>query len=521
MIALPLVISLCLTFYIALLGSLIITPYIRRQAHRMDFVDRPDGRRKSHQGAIALGGGVAVLIATIVAAFHGLAVASAAGSPQVTDFATLKPLIGLLAAGLLIVAVGLIDDRISMPGRYKLVGQIAACLVLIFSGSTFDMISILGYRGELGVLAIPFSLLWLLAAINAINLIDGIDGLASTVGAVLCATLTALAVMQGYYPGAIVALALTGALLGFLRYNFAPASIFLGDSGSMLIGLVVGAVALNSSSKEAAAMSMAVPFAICAIPLLDSTAAILRRKLTGRSLFVTDRGHFHHSLLVRGWSVRQTVLLIGLMSAVTCVGALISFHFDHSYIAILTVLGMIALLIVTKTFGHIEFALVRDQVRDATSALTTRGRKARDHHESRICLQGSQQWDHLWTALTESAQRHNLAQVELTLNLPALHEGFFAKWKSTKSSCASWKSWRLASPLLVDGQNVGLISVVGPATDDASLAHVGEIADLLEPVEDELRTMIRRLNSAGAATAIKQDMPVDAEADHGEPVEAS
>ena len=357
----PTLLAICLflTFFVSLLASLVLTPIVQRLAHRLDFVDRPDGRRKSHRGAVALGGGVAVLAATVIAAVWGLTVAAASGSSLIADPEKLKAVIGLITAALVIVAVGFLDDKSAISGRYKLLGQIVACSILIYSGLVFEELSLLGLSIDLGILKFLFSLVWLLALIIAFELIDGIDGLAATVGTVLCATLTLLAVLQGNYIGAIMILAVMGSLLGFLRFNLNPASILLGNSGSMFIGLMIGAVVLSSSTKETVALSIAVPFAICAIPLLDLAATVARRKLTGHSLRVADWRHFHHSLLVRGWSVRQTVVLIGLLSGVTCVGALASYYFEHSYIAILTVLAVVGFLVVTKTFGHIEFALIR------------------------------------------------------------------------------------------------------------------------------------------------------------------
>jgi len=511
---LVIIFCLVLTFYAALLTSLIVTPWVRTAARRFDFVDHPDGGRKTHSHAIALCGGVAVLISAVVAVLWAMSAASAMGQNLLEGLE--REYAGLMGAVLVIVFVGLIDDRISLRGWYKLAGQIAACCLLMGSGLLIEQLSVLGWNIELGVGTVPFTLLWMLAAINAINLIDGIDGLASTVGIVLCLTLTALAIMVGNYVSAIVVLALAGALLGFLRYNFAPASIFLGDSGSMLIGLVIGAVAIASSMKEAATMTMAIPFAVCAIPLLDSAAAIVRRKLTGRSVFVTDRGHFHHVLLVRGWSVRQTVVIIGLMCAVTCGGALVGLYFRQPIVAIITVLGMVAFLVVTKTFGHVEFALVTERVRSTASALADRRKMASsDVRQSCIQLQGSEEWREVWAALTESTEDYDLCRIELTLNLPALHEVFYATWDSGRHEHKNADPWRLASPLIVDSQTIGKIVVTGAGSEGSSFAHIGQIADFLEPIEEDIQRIVGELTarkqSASAAVATGNESAKDAQ----------
>ena len=349
---------------------------------------------------------------------------------------------------------------------------------------------------EIGLLTAPFLLFWLLGAVNAINLIDGIDGLASSIGIVLCLTLAALAWHRGFEAEAIVVLATAGALLGFLRFNFAPASIYLGDAGSMLVGLIIGAIAIKCTLKGPATIALAVPFALWAIPALDSAAAILRRKLTGRSLFKPDRGHFHHSLLIRGWSTRQVVMFIGLICATTCCGALLSYFFQREYIAVLTVAGIFSLLIVTKTFGHIEWALVRDRVRFTTLALTRRTDVGLGQvEESHIRLQGSQEWDQMWNKLTESAENHGICQIALTLDIPALHESFYASWKcstDTDTECA----WRITSPLIIDDRNVGNFMIMGVSPTGVSLRHISELVDFWDPVEECVCQVIAELSTS-------------------------
>jgi UDP-GlcNAc:undecaprenyl-phosphate GlcNAc-1-phosphate transferase len=403
---------------------------------------------------------------------------------------------GLLAAVILICAVGLLDDYVELPGRYKLAGQVVATLILVVSGLVIEKVAIFDRSYELGILAVPFTMFWLLGAINAINLLDGIDGLASSVGLVLSLTLAAMALLgpQMHEVQAIIALALAGALLGFLRFNFAPASIFLGDSGSMLIGLVVGAIAIRCSFKGPTTVALAVPVALWAIPIFDSAAAIVRRKLTGRSLFATDRGHLHHSLLVRGWSVRKTVLFIGVICAATCLSALLSYYLQNEWIAWTSVAAVITLLILMGIFGHVELALVRARVRSTTRALASRSEGAgRRVSESRIRLQGSQEWDHLWTALTESAEHYNLTRIELTLDLPALHEGFYANW-SCPAEGASGQDWRVVCPLSVGSQKIGTLVVMGVDHEEASLRHIGRVADFLEPVEESLRKVVASIS---------------------------
>ncbi len=477
-----------IAFFASLLAGLVITPIVRRKATELGFVDRPDGGRKAHAREVALGGGAAVLAATMLALVFALGAAAADGSiswpMQQADFYW-----GLLIAALVIGAVGLLDDFVGLPGQLKLIGQIVAAGILIRHGLWIDHITLLGYEFHLNWWgAMALTMCWLLGAINALNLIDGIDGLASSVGTVLCLAVAAITALQGNVAATLIALAMAGSLLGFLRYNFAPASIFLGDAGSMLIGLVIGSIAIHSSLKTAASAVLVIPLSLWAIPMLDSAAAILRRMLTGRSLFAADRGHLHHSLLVRGWSVRQAVLFIGLICLTTCAAAFLSYQFNNELIALATVLCVIIFLIVTKTFGHIEFALIKDRFH---GAIASRDSSEAGGRASSIQLQGTHDWNHLWTAIHERAPDFGLVRIQLTINIPSLHEVFYGKWDCpSDQKPAQDATWRVVLPLTVEESTVGRIEVLGAAEENHTVPQVIELVDFLEPLEDDIRQVL-------------------------------
>ena len=166
------------------------------------------------------------------------------------------------------------------------------------------------------------TIIWILGAINSLNLIDGADGWAGSIGTIFSITLGLIALINHHYVDAVIAFAIAGALLGFLRYNFPPASIYLGDAGSMVIGLVLGTLALRCSIKQAATVAFAAPLALWAIPLFDSAAAVMRRKLTGRSIYATDRGHIHHRLLTSGLSSTGVLTFIIVLCIITSFGVL-------------------------------------------------------------------------------------------------------------------------------------------------------------------------------------------------------
>jgi UDP-GlcNAc:undecaprenyl-phosphate/decaprenyl-phosphate GlcNAc-1-phosphate transferase len=223
----------------------------------------------------------------------------------------------------LIFVVGLIDDIYDIRPLYKLAGQALAAAVVAFAGLRIEFVGdpFGGGLILLGLMSVPITIIYLVGFANVINLIDGLDGLAAGVSAIAGMSLLVLAV-QGNRPGAaVLAAALVGACLGFLRYNFHPASIFMGDSGSMLLGFTLAAISLLGVMKTTAAIALAVPLLIIGVPIFDTASAILRRLRHKTPIYQADAGHIHHRLLGRGFDQRQTVLVIYGWSALLAIGA--------------------------------------------------------------------------------------------------------------------------------------------------------------------------------------------------------
>ncbi len=197
-----------------------------------------------------------------------------------------------------------------------------------------------------------------------------------------------MAGMQGDWATAAVAAALAGAVLGFLRYNFPPSTIFLGDGGSMLIGLVVGVLAIQSSLKAPAPVALAAPASLLVIPIFDTVAAIVRRKLTGRSIYCTDRGHLHHCLLRRGLSSRWALLVISSLSLVAAGGALASLALKNEALAVLAAADVVATLVLTRLFGHAELVLLRKRVTSVAATWLARP-SADQSRQEEVRLEGS------------------------------------------------------------------------------------------------------------------------------------
>jgi len=381
-------------------------------ARRIGFVDRPDGHHKGHDHAIALGGGLAVFLAASIT--FGVEYLSSE-KLQSLLFEQSLYLGGLLLAGIWIVCVGLVDDRFGMPGKYKLVGQFIAALIVVQAGLQIHSLTVFGFTLQLGVLSIPFTIFWLLGAINSLNLLDGIDGLATTVGIILCATIAVMALWIGHTAIAIVAAVFVGSLVGFLRFNFPPAKIFLGDAGSMLIGLIVGALAIGGSLKGTATVALAAPMAIWALPMFDSFVAIVRRKLVGRSIYATDRGHLHHRLMTLFGKNTRVLAVVAVCCAVTCAGALLSLFMRNDLFALGAVAAVFCMLIATQAFGHIELKMLLSRIKWLLMAIVQR----KGNQEVSFQIQGTRQWDILWQSLVEYGEKMELVDIRLDINLPS------------------------------------------------------------------------------------------------------
>jgi UDP-GlcNAc:undecaprenyl-phosphate GlcNAc-1-phosphate transferase len=307
--------------------ALLLTPLIGRVATGLGLVDAPGGR-KVHDRSVPRLGGVALVLAA------GLALAIVAAlRPGTIDTPTWLALRPFVIAGGMIFAAGLIDDVRGLGVAPKLLCEFAAAGVIMSSGLLIERVTLLGYTWPLGWLAMPVSAAWLVGLTNAFNLIDGVDGLAAGIAVLAGGACGAILIARGHMPEAMLLAALVGAAIGFLCFNFAPASIFLGDSGSLLIGFLLAATAITGWQKGATALATAVPLLIFALPIADSALALARRSATpppsGRSIRSTlrqiaqpDRRHIHHRMLALGWSTRRTVLILYTITAILSVLAL-------------------------------------------------------------------------------------------------------------------------------------------------------------------------------------------------------
>ena len=325
------------------------TPLVRDVLLRAGLVDRPDQVRKRHRDAVPRLGGVPILAAVAAALAIFARVEGGAFAAAVESVVPLVP------AALLVFAVGVADDLWDLNAWLKLAGQFAAAAWLWFAGLRIDSISGQVFSDDAWV-TFPLTALWLLAATNAFNLIDGIDGLASGVGLFATATILLSALLKGDAELQILTIPLAAALLAFLRYNFNPATIFLGDSGAMLIGFLLGGYSILWSHKSATLLAMTAPVFALAFPIAETGVSVARRWLRGAPIFGADRGHIHHRLLEKGMGPRQAAMALYGVSAL---GAAVSLVVAEPAIrerGLVVILFAVVATIGFRRLGYTEFS---------------------------------------------------------------------------------------------------------------------------------------------------------------------
>ena len=313
-------------FAAALLTSLAATPLARRIAVKLGAIDKPTGRRVNkvpvpRMGGIAIFCGIAAAFAVqyVGTMFLGWPVVLVPSPKLRVNYWM------LVLAFCVIFTTGLLDDKFSLKPAQKLAGQVLAAVIAVAGGLVIgDISSPLGPEFiSLGWLAYPVPVIYLVAYVNIINLIDGLDGLAAGISAIASFTMFVLSVMAGRLDAAALSIAVTGSSLGFLRYNFHPASIFMGDSGSLTLGFALGCSSLLSVTRFAGLTTIIVPLVIAAVPILDTLSAIVRRTRAHVSIGQADRGHIHHRLMDEGFDQRQAVLVMYAWTLMLCLGSVV------------------------------------------------------------------------------------------------------------------------------------------------------------------------------------------------------
>ncbi len=436
-------VSIPLAFILALLVALVLTPVLRAVAPRVGAVD-PAGRsfRKAHAGDVPRLGGVAI-VAGFYAPLIGLLLVDA-GMGTVFR-ADLAKALGLLAGGLPIVALGIYDDVAGAGAGRKLVVQLAVALALFALGFRIEAISTpFGFAVDLGVFALPVTVLWIVGLINAMNLIDGLDGLAGGIAFFAGLVTLVVAAVNGKAMMMLFMAALTGAVAGFLVFNFNPATIFMGDTGSMFLGYVVAVTSLQTNTKGAATVALLTPVLALGLPIMDTLVAMVRRALRGQAIFQGDREHVHHRLLALGLSQRQAVLVLYGVSFLFGLAALgVTYLRGPETFAVLMAMGLVVAVGIRILWRSERGGASLAELRRRNLHLRARTREALASIETVSSL------DRLWEVLQNFAEAAGAHELHLWT-----HE-----LKPTETPTAS-RTW-LASPLPEEARRALRVNLPG------------------------------------------------------------
>jgi UDP-GlcNAc:undecaprenyl-phosphate GlcNAc-1-phosphate transferase len=335
--------------FLASLGiSWAATPLVASLAVRLRLVDEPNERRINTR-PMPTGGGAAIFLGFIL--------------PVLIALPMSRFLSGLILCSSLMLTLGLIDDRRGLSPKTKFIGQIAVSLILTFYGVRIDFVSNpFGGMIYLGRLAIPLTVLWLVAVTNIINLIDGLDGLAAGITCIACLPIVLIAFQRGQEVVALLTIALAGSSLGFLRHNFNPAKIFMGDGGAMFLGFMLGAISVQGTLKGPAAIALSVPVLILGLPFFDTVFAIIRRFRRGRPIYAADNGHVHHRLLAMGLSQREAVMVMYLVSCFLGILALRIAGMNSAASTLTQIVAGVILLLGVRRLGTSTLGRFKDRL---------------------------------------------------------------------------------------------------------------------------------------------------------------
>lgn len=345
-------------FGLSLLLSFVLTRSVRNLAILRGWVAVPVSGRHLHENPLPRLGGVAIFLAFV----SSVALALVAGHyfPRLFVVPSTRSLLTIFAPGTLVFLLGIYDDIRSVGPYTKFAAQAAAACMLFAAGlRILDLPVLFGSRHFGWTLGLPITILWVIGITNAFNLIDGLDGLAA--GSALFSTLVVfvVAVFSGSSLVSLLTIALAGAVLGFLRFNFNPATIFLGDCGSLFIGFMLSALALEGAQKAPTVIAVAIPVVSFGLPILETALSILRRLIGGRPVFTADREHIHHKLLQRGMSHRQVVIVLYAVSALFALLSLFLLWPTGSTLGlVLAVLGT-GVWLGVQHLGYLEFGEIR------------------------------------------------------------------------------------------------------------------------------------------------------------------
>lgn len=481
--------SLCL--------ALLTTPAVIFVARRLKALDRP-GVRTVHTRPIPRIGGVAIFLAAIVMIVSAVFLDNQVG----TAFRDIPVQLGtLLCTATAIFLVGLIDDLKGLPARIKFLAEAGAAGALCFAGVTIRALEITdGVRLELGWLACPLTILWIVGITNAVNLSDGLDGLAAGVSAVACAAIAVFAVSSQNLVMAVFMLALLGGLTGFLFFNFNPAKIFMGDCGSLFVGFTIASASVMCLTKSCALVGLALPILALGIPIFDTLFSMLRRFLERRSLFAPDRSHFHHRLIDLGLHQRHAVIAIYIATCVaTGLGLFMMVRRD---VGSLLVFGCLLLLLILlfRVVGEVQVKATLGALQDKYLLARREKQERRVFEDLQLRFRRAQSPGEWWQAVCDAGQGLGFAWVSMTARYD---DGRLDTrvWRGTRPLSAVTNLVTMSLPAAVVDRGISVEFEIAIVADE-SLESAGRRGALFSRLMDEKRFAVE------AAAVFLSDSPI-------------
>ena len=352
------VLFMIFAFIVSFAFTFATTPLVRRFAFKIGAIDIPRDNRRMHKKPTPRIGGLAIIFGFTVATL-------CFAQPS-------RQLYGTLAGAAIIAVMGVIDDCKNLPAKLKFVIQIIAALVVVFAGDIkIDVFTNPNFLSDNPYWVLPewlsvtLTVIWIVFITNAVNFIDGLDGLAAGVSAIMSISLVFISIRVGEYSIAILGIALMGSCFGFLPFNFNPAKIFMGDTGSTFLGFMLATLSIQGVFKSYAVISFAVPLLILGLPLFDALFAMIRRILRGQSPMTADRGHLHHRLVDMGFSQKQTVFILYAISGVLGITAVLLAE-SGVLRALLLVICVLILLLIGSMLGKNSYVHQHQDNRNLT-----------------------------------------------------------------------------------------------------------------------------------------------------------
>ena len=352
------VLFMIFAFIVSFAFTFATTPLVRRFAFKIGAIDIPKDNRRMHKKPTPRIGGLAIIFGFTVATL-------CFAQPS-------RQLYGTLSGAAIIAIMGVIDDCKNLPAKLKFVIQIIAALVVVFAGDIkIDVFTNPNFLSDNPYWVLPewlsvtLTVIWIVFITNAVNFIDGLDGLAAGVSAIMSISLVFISIRVGEYSIAILGIALMGSCFGFLPFNFNPAKIFMGDTGSTFLGFMLATLSIQCVFKSYAVISFAVPLLILGLPLFDALFAMIRRILRGQSPMTADRGHLHHRLVDMGFSQKQTVFILYAISGVLGITAVLLAE-SGVLRALLLVICVLILLLIGSMLGKNSYVHQHQDNRNLT-----------------------------------------------------------------------------------------------------------------------------------------------------------